>query len=126
MIPTATCQYCGWHGPTDRCGPLENAWELVRPGDVMPAGACPRCNASALLDEPEPCLRILPTREPESATHFPFRATAQALARIMPLAGHASSYRVQHIEGAGFRVAVYHESPYPQMVPDGYLRLVTA
>jgi len=33
---------------------------------------------------------------------------------------------VQHIEGAGFRVAVYHDSAYPRMVPDGYLRIVTA
>ena len=126
MIPTATCQYCGWQGPADRCGPLENAWERVQPGDPMPAGECPKCNASALLDEPEPCLRIVTAREPECATHFPFRNVAQALARIMPLAGYASSYRVQRIEGASFRVAVYHESAYPQMVPDGYLRIVTA
>ena len=126
MIPNATCRYCGWQGPADRCGPLENAFERVRPGDVMPAGACPKCNASALLDEPEPWLRLVTTREPECATHFRFRNIAQALARIMALAGHASRYRVQHIEGAGFRVAVYHASAYPQMVPDGYLRIVTA
>ena len=126
MIPTATCQYCGWNGPADRCGPLKNAWERVPPGDPMPAGACPKCNASALLDESEPWLRIVTTREPECATHFPSRNVAQALARIMPLAGHASSYRVQDIEDAGFRVAVYRESPYRHMVPDGYLRIVTA
>lgn len=126
MIPTATCRYCGWQGPADRCGPLENAWERVRPGDVMPAGECPKCNASALLDEDGPWLRIVTTREPERATHFRLRAAARALARIMALAGHASSYRVQDIARAGFRVAVYHESPYPKMVPDGYLRIVTA
>ena len=50
MIPTATCQYCGWNGPADRCGPLKNAWERIAPGDVMPAGECPECNASAMLD----------------------------------------------------------------------------
>ena len=126
MIPTATCRYCGWQGPADRCGPLENAWERVQPGDPMPAGACPKCYASALLDEPGPSLRIVTTREPERATHVPSRSVAQALARIMALAGHASSYRVQHIEDAGFRVAVYHASAYPRMVPDGHLRIVTA
>ena len=35
MMPTATCQYCGWNGPADHCGPLENAWERVEPGDPM-------------------------------------------------------------------------------------------
>ena len=126
MIPTATCRYCGWNGPADQCGPLKNAWERVQPGDPMPAGECPKCNASALLDEPDPCLRIVTTHEPERATHVPIRNVAQALARVMPLAGHASSYRVQDIEGAGFRVAVIDESPYPKMAPDGYLRIVTA
>ena len=29
MTPTATCQYCGWNGPADRCAPLKNAWERV-------------------------------------------------------------------------------------------------
>jgi len=53
MIPTATCQYCNWQGPADQCGPLTNAWERVQPGDVMPAGECPECNASAMLEGPE-------------------------------------------------------------------------
>ena len=86
MIPTATCQYCGWQGTADECGALENAWERVRPGDPMPAGECPKCNASALLDEPEPSLRLVTTREPECATHVPFRSVAQALARITDIA----------------------------------------
>ena len=126
MIPTATCQYCGWNGPADQCGPLKNAWERVQPGDPMPAGECPKCSASALLDEPEPCLRIVATREPERATHFPIRNLAQALARVMSAARNTCHYRVQDIEGAGFRVAVFDESPYPKMVPDGYLRIETA
>ena len=35
MMPTATCQYCGWNGPADQCGPLKNAWERVQPGDPI-------------------------------------------------------------------------------------------
>ncbi|MDE0175392.1 MAG: hypothetical protein OYH76_01145 [Defluviicoccus sp.] len=52
MIPTASCQACDWTGPADLCGPLKRAWERVQPGDVMPAGECPLCNASAMLNEP--------------------------------------------------------------------------
>ena len=61
MIPTVTCQYCDWKGPVDECGPLHNAWERVQPGDPMPAGECPKCNASAMLDEdkPEPHIKIV-------------------------------------------------------------------
>ena len=54
MMPTATCQYCGWNGPADQCGPLKNAWERLQPGDTVPAGECPKCNASAMLDEATP------------------------------------------------------------------------
>ena len=51
MIPRAQCQSCDWTGPADLCGPLKNAHERVQPGDVMPAGECPECRASAMLDE---------------------------------------------------------------------------
>ena len=54
MIPTVTCQYCGWQGSADQCGPLRNAWERVQPGDPMPAGECPidDCPGCAMLDHP--------------------------------------------------------------------------
>ena len=128
MMPTATCQYCGWNGPADQCGPLENAWERVQPGDTMPAGECPECSASAMLDDdtPEPCIEIVTTPTPERATHFGVRSTAQALANVMSTARNTSSYRVQGMDVHGFRVAVYRQNPYPQMVPDGYLRIEPA
>ncbi len=128
MIPTATCQSCGWNGPADRCGPLKNAWERVAPGDAMPAGECPECNASAMLDEDnsEPCVRIETTPAPERATHFPVRSTARALASVMGTAAGTWSYRVQDMARHGFRVAVYPQTPYPPMVPAGYLRIETA
>lgn len=50
---TATCQSCDWHGPADDCPPLRRLTERVPPGDIMPAGECPECGASAMLDEPE-------------------------------------------------------------------------
>ncbi len=128
MMPTATCQSCGWNGPADRCGPLNNAWERVRPGDTMPAGKCPECNASAMLDEDrsEPRITIATMPAPECATHFAVRATAQALASVMSIARNTCGYRVQDIDVHGFRVAVYRRHPYPQMVPDGYLRIESA
>ena len=49
MIPDAKCQSCDWTGPADLCGPLKNAHERVQPGDALPAGKCPLCNASSML-----------------------------------------------------------------------------
>ena len=127
MISTATCQSCGWNGPADRCGALKNAWERVAPGDVMPAGECPVCSASAMLDEnnSEPCVRIETTPAPECATHFGVRSTAQSLANVMAMAANTCTYRVQDMDRHGFRVAVYRPSPYRPMVSDGYLRIHT-
>ena len=128
MMPTATCQYCGWNGPADRCGPLKNAWERVESGTPMPAGECPACSASAMLDETrqEPSVMIVTTLVPERATKFGVRSTAQALASVMSLARNTRSYRVQDMDRSGFRVAVFRQTPYPRMVPDGYLRIVPA
>ena len=125
MMPTATCRSCGWRGPADLCGPLGNAWERVGPGEVMPAGECPACNASARIDDDRtgPRIAIVTVPAPERATHFPFRATASALAGVMARTAGACNYRVQHIEPHGVRVAVYRPNPIPQMVPDGYLRI---
>ena len=128
MMPTATCQSCGWNGPADECGPLKNAWERVQPGDVMPAGECPVCSASAMLDEdkPDPCVRIVTVPSPERATHFSVRSTTQSLADVMAMAAGTCTYSVQDIDRHGFRVAIYRPSPYRQMVPDGYLRIEPA
>ena len=97
MMPTATCQYCGWNGPADQCGPLKNAWERLQPGDTVPAGECPKCNASAMLDETrqEPSATIVTTLVPERATKFGVRSTAEALADVMWLAANRYSYRVR-------------------------------
>ena len=128
MMPTATCQYCGWNGPADRCGPLKNAWERVEPGDVMPAGECPKCSASALLDEArqEPSVTIVTTLVPERATKFGVRSTAQALANVMWLARNKYRYPVEDLGSSGFRVAVYRETPKRDTVPRGYLRIESA
>ena len=128
MMPTATCQYCGWNGPADQCGPLNNAWERVEPGDVMPAGECPKCNASALLDEArhEPCIKVATTRVPERATKFGVRSTAQSLANVMWDYSRPWSYRVQDLDRSGFRVAVYRDTPGAGPDPHGYLRIERA
>ena len=123
-----TCQDCAWKGTVGQCEPIAPRYlpERVPAGDAMPAGECPECGASAMLDQPEPCIRIETTPTPEHATHFGVRSTAQALANVMSTARKACGYRVQDMDRHGFRVAVYHETPYPRMVPDGYLRIVPA
>ena len=126
MMPTATCQSCGWNGPADRCGPLKNAWERVDPGRPMPAGECPECSASALVDEPEPRIRIATVPSRGSATPFEVRSTAEALADVMATARNRYVYRVQDMDRHGFRVAVYRQSPNPPMLAEGYLRIETA
>ena len=125
MMPTATCQYCGWNGPADQCGPLKNAWERLQPGDTVPAGECPKCNASAMLDEmrQEPSATIVTTLVPERATKFGVRSTAEALADVMWLAANRYSYRVEDLGSSGFRVAVYLETPKRDTGPRGYLRI---
>ena len=128
MMPTATCQYCGWNGPADQCSPLKNAWERPQPGDTVSAGECPKCNASAMLDETrqEPSATIVTTLVPERATKFGVRSTAQALADVMWLAANRCSYRVEDLGSSGFRVAVYRETPKRDTAPRGYLRVETA
>ena len=94
----------------------------------MPAGECPECGASAMLDADtsDPCVRIVTTPTPERATHFGVRSTTQSLANVMATAAGNCTYRVQDLDRHGFRVAVYRHNPYPPMVPDGYLRIVPA
>ena len=125
MIPDAECQSCNWTGPADLCGPLKNAHERVQPGDVMPAGECPVCNASAMMveDAAGPSVTIITLPDPERATHFGVRSTAQSLANVMALAENRYCYRVQDLDNHGFRVAVFDHSPYRQILAHGYLRL---
>ena len=126
MIPNAQCQSCNWIGPADYCGPLRNAWERVQPGDVMPAGECPVCNASAMIveDGEEPSLKIETRRLAEQATHFPRREPAHNLAAVMRTLRPEHRYGVQHVSPHGHRVAVWRFARYPQILPDGYLRLL--
>ena len=128
MMPTATCQYCDWNGPADQCGPLKNAWERVEPGDPMPAGECPACNASAMLDETrhEPGIKVVTTRVPARATRFGVRSTAQSLANVMWNPSHPWSYRVEDLDPSGFRVTVYRDNSGPGTDPRGYLRIERA
>ena len=125
MIPDAKCQNCDWTGPADLCGPLKNAHERVQPGDVMPAGECPLCNASAMIveDEQQPSATVITRPLPEQATHFGLEQTARSLAAVMAITHPQHTYRVQNADRHGYRVAVYRPPAYPKMVPDGYLRL---
>ena len=94
----------------------------------MPAGGCPACSASALLDEvrQEPSVTIVTTLVPERATKFGVRSTAQALANVMWLAANKYSYPVQDLGSSGLRVAVYRETPKRDADPRGYLRITSA
>ena len=125
MTPTATCQCCGWQGPVEQCGPLRNAWERVQPGEVMPAGECPECNASAMLDpDPDrPRIVIDTTTRPESATHFPSHYKAHALSLVATLADGNFTYPVQDMDEDGHCVAVHRKPPHSRMCACCYLRV---
>jgi hypothetical protein len=44
---------CGWIGDTRDCSPIDDIWERVEPGEIFPAGQCPKCGllvAPALED----------------------------------------------------------------------------
>ena len=126
MIPTAECQDCDWTGPAQLCAPLSNALQRIQPGDVMPAGECPECSAAAMLttDDQEPCITVVTRSLPNQATHFTLRRSARDLATLMAIAHPDHNYRLQDAHPHGHRVAVYHPSPYPRMLADGYLRLL--
>ena len=125
-----TCRECGWKGIVAHCEPIAPRYlpERVAAGGVMPAGECPECGNNAMLDpeQSEPCIEIATVPLPERATHFRVRSTAQSLANVMSMARNTHGYRVQDMDGHGFRVAVYRPSPYPPMIPDGYLRIERA
>ena len=124
-----TCQDCGWKGTVGHCEPIapRHLPERVATGDIMPAGECPECGASAMLDAdgPHPYARIVTVPTPERATHFGVRSTAQSLANVMSMAHNTYNYRVQDMDRHGFRVAVYRHSPYPPMLAEGYLKIET-
>ena len=125
-----TCQDCGWKGTVAHCEPIAPRYlpGRVPAGDVMPAGQCPECGASAVLDpdRPEPCIEIVTVTAPERATHFGVRSTAQSLANVMWQSSSPWSYRLQDLDRSGFRVAVYRDSPGAGPDPHGYLRIVRA
>ena len=122
-----TCQDCGWKGTVRQTEPLapRHLPERVLPGDVMPAGDCPECGASAMLDPDttKPALRIATMPNPEQATHFAARPAARSLVHVMATAIDRHSYRVQDMGRHGFRVAVYGPLPNPGVLAQGYLRV---
>ena len=46
----AACQDCEWQGSVEDVAPLRDAAERVGPGEEMPAGECPECGASAMVE----------------------------------------------------------------------------
>lgn len=47
--PEAECQNCDWQGSTSELRAIEQIDLRVMPGEIMPAGECPRCRALAHL-----------------------------------------------------------------------------
>ena len=128
MIPNAKCQCCNWTGPADLCGPLKNAWERVHPGDVMPAGECPVCNASAMIveDDEGPSVKIVTRTDPALATHIGSETSARTLADLMRFVRPDRRFFIQRVNGTDYRVTVSRPSPETPTAPEGYLRLIAS
>lgn len=53
-----SCGNCEWRGDQDEAEPYRDFWSRVSPGEVMPAGDCPKCGAFVhLVDAIEPAGR---------------------------------------------------------------------
>lgn len=49
---TARCQNCDWTGPFDDTLSIVDVEHRVTPGEIVPAGECPKCGSLAHLDPP--------------------------------------------------------------------------
>jgi hypothetical protein len=47
--PQTGCGNCGWAGRQSQLKPIQDIFERVAPGEIMPAGECPECGALAHL-----------------------------------------------------------------------------
>lgn len=48
------CANCDWKGAVEEVEQIQHFWERVEPGEIMPAGECPKCGALAHLVKREP------------------------------------------------------------------------
>ena len=67
---TATCQDCGKSFAVDDLNPIEDIFQRVAPGEIMPAGECPECSALRSLDEKAPSARVAPGLPPNAAYYI--------------------------------------------------------
>ena len=44
------CQNCDWKGEDRQTEDIQDFWERVDPGEIMPCGQCPVCHALCQLD----------------------------------------------------------------------------
>ena len=126
-----TCQECGWEGTVGQCEPIapRHLPDRVPAGDVMPAGECPECGASAMLDKQpkpsrEPSIAIATMPDPQDATKFGVLATAHGLANVMALTGNKFTYHATANYLAG-HIVVVREAADPRAIV-GYLRIAAA
>ena len=67
-LPVA-CGNCNWKGQMQDVNPLKNISARVSPGEIVPAGECPKCGALASLVNPHAI--ILPSESHlQAATHI--------------------------------------------------------
>ena len=51
MTTIYTCDECDWAGTQDDMNPIDVVHQRVEPGELMPAGQCPRCGALFGIDD---------------------------------------------------------------------------
>ena len=51
MTTIYTCDECDWAGTQFDMNPIDDVHQRVEPGELMPAGQCPRCGALLGVDD---------------------------------------------------------------------------
>lgn len=58
MSDRVKCENCEWKGRTDEGAEIDDIWERVEAGEVMPVCECPKCGSLCHFDNPKYKLKV--------------------------------------------------------------------
>lgn len=91
----AECADCGGTFTYPQLKPIKNFWQRVEPGEICPAGECPKCGALCHDIKPEKMVLVL--RDPDGNIHGVAEVEGITKAGVQVLSHDASLYFNQHI-----------------------------